>query len=72
MALLKTSAPDRAAFVRAAAAGAPDDLLDRLGMPGTRDPDRVFRKLNVPSRLRAPAEGSRVIDRVRARCRDGS
>ena len=72
MALLKTSAPDRAAFVRAAAAGAPDDLLDRLGMPGTRDPDRVFRKLKVAARLRAPVERPRVIDRVRARCRDGS
>ena len=53
MALLKTSAPRRAAFVRAAAAGAPDDILDRLGLPGTRDPDRVFRKLKVPARMRA-------------------
>ena len=72
MALLKTSAPRRAAFVRAAAAGAPDDLLDRLGLPGTRDPDRVFRKLKVPARMRAPVERPRVIDRVRARFRDGS
>ena len=72
MALLETSAPDRAAFVSAAAAGAPDDLLDRFGLPGTRDPDRVFRKLKVPARMRAPAERPRVIDRIRARYRDGS
>ena len=69
MALLKTSAPRRAAFVRAAAAGAPDDILD---LPGTRDPDRVFRKLKVPARMRAPVERPRVIDRIRARFRDGS